>query len=225
MRAVSRYAERARAVARRQPLLQVELDRIGRTQRALLVRYVLLMGATTTPVAGIGSSDGSDLAAIPTMELPEIIERLETLAAEVRRVQIDPALALARDLRAELERRMDAEGASILKLGAFIARFEKLPSPPRVRDGVLQDRDVMAELAARLPAAVLKKAVVVKEIPARTEIRTNITYLKALLKAGDAAVKLYHYIVDVGMERRRLVVEREQKPAEPVAIASEDVLL
>jgi hypothetical protein len=166
---------------------------------------------TTTKVGSI------DLAECSPQYLGILRTQYDDLIAE-REAEIAPFKQRRYAIEIEMQRRMDAENASILKFGDVVCRYDTVNAKPVVRETVLSEPGVIDELRSLLPLEVFEKAVAVREIPARTEIKTHLTYLKALEKCGDAGRALFTRIVDRGLPGRKFVIEREQTRVAPTPI-------
>ncbi len=163
----------------------------------------------TQPVVSV-YHDGTVFTEVETDVLPELLVQIEDYIEE-REAALQSARIEADNIRNELARRMDAEGARFLKAGQYVAKFVETPARALVRtDIIAADPAFMEEARAVVPAAILEKAIAFKPIPATVETKTNLVYLKKFLECGEAGIRLFNRIVDRGQPRRRLVIEREQ---------------
>ncbi|GAC1547119.1 MAG: hypothetical protein NVS2B17_31100 [Candidatus Velthaea sp.] len=153
------------------------------------------------------------LAALATAALPDLLEEVELFVRERER-ELAPARAYLADIRNEIVRRMDAEHATVLKLGAHTVRFVAIPASATVRTHLI-DGPLLDTLRNLVPGGILNKAIGVKEVPASVEIKTHLTYLKKFKECGAAAKAIYDRLVDEGQPTRRLVVERDSKVVTP----------
>jgi len=167
-----------------------------------------------TPV--VESDTTSDLATIASEDLPKLLEHVELFILQSEQ-KLAPARAYVTEIRAELIRRLDGQKAQFLKLGEYVAYFDAVPAKAAVNDHLI-DGPLLESLREHVPASILDKAIRVKDIPASTEYKTHLTYLRKFKDCGDIAKAILAKLVDEGMPKRRLVVEREAKIVAPTAI-------
>ena len=164
----------------------------------------------------IGSDIAEQLRSVPFESLLDLHEEAEGYLARLER-KAAPARQHADDVRNEIVRRMDEEGATFRKSGQYVARFEVTPGKALVRTDMLTSEPaLLEELRAVVPAKILDKAIWVEHVPATTNIRTHLTYLKRIADCGPVAKAIFDRIVDRGTPRRKLVIEREQTAVTPL---------
>jgi hypothetical protein len=162
------------------------------------------------------SGESLPLDLIATAYLPQLLEAVEDVIEDLD-AKAKPAREFRTELRNELERRLDAEGATQLKLGDHVVRFEKIPAKAIVRTEAITP-DVIDKIAEVVPSAILSKALWTEFVPAKTIAKSHLTYLKKFLECGPEAVAWFNRLVDPGTPGRKLVVEREQKNVAPVSV-------